>query len=242
MVQKSHFLSTTMQALCYGSDVKALYPGARVTLLCTSKHIPRAMCCSVQTFMYDLVGAMTAVGIEVPQGDLPEIHYHDSRRSFPGETLKMAVDSAKAHFKEDPKIIFVLLPDTGRGFPQDHLSGPLASFSRIPLGRGDALSSSPVQALQRVCNSEYYFALIHPLSILQGSLQILLLLCCFHFSVRPALFFESMEASSAKTHPLSLKELVDRMAYLHLCIFCTRKQKKKQVKISCSLPNLPGRR
>lgn len=65
--------------------------------------------------MYDLIGAMSAVGIQTPRmDDLPEIVFHDSRRSFPGETLKQAVDAAADFFKAAPKIIFVLLPDTGR--------------------------------------------------------------------------------------------------------------------------------
>ena len=68
-----------------------------------------------QTFMYDLIGAMSAVGIQTPRmDDLPEIVFHESRRSFPGETLKQAVDLAADFFKVPPKIIFVLLPDTGR--------------------------------------------------------------------------------------------------------------------------------
>ena len=76
-----------------------------------------------QTFMYDLIGAMSAVGIQTPRmDDLPEIVFHDSRRSFPGETLKQAVDAAADFFKAAPKIIFVLLPDTGR------LPPPLQQF------------------------------------------------------------------------------------------------------------------
>ena len=77
----------------------------------------------LQTFMYDLIGAMTYTGMQVPRaGELPEIVFHDSRQNFPGETLERAIGVAKDFFGEEPNIIFVLLPDTGK--PQKRFPFP----------------------------------------------------------------------------------------------------------------------
>lgn len=61
---------------------------------------------------------MNAMGIVLPAlDDLPEIVFHDRNDAFPGETLKKAFDAGAHFFESPPRIIFVLLPDTGEPAP-----------------------------------------------------------------------------------------------------------------------------
>ena len=54
-------------------------------------------------------------GLQPPDPrNLPQIAYHDGKRSSPGETMKQAADFGQEHFGQEPKIIFVLLPDQGK--------------------------------------------------------------------------------------------------------------------------------
>ena len=67
--------------------------------------------------MTELLGQLRKCGLQTPEPfDLPEIVFHDRNRAFPGESLHRAMDLGKQYFKQDPRIIFVLLPDTGASF------------------------------------------------------------------------------------------------------------------------------
>ena len=64
--------------------------------------------------MSELLIQLNKCGLRAPNpGNLPEIVFHDGTSHFPGQSMKMAVDLARKHFQSDPRIIFVLLPDTG---------------------------------------------------------------------------------------------------------------------------------
>lgn len=72
----------------------------------------------VQAFMTELLIQLRNCGLKAPDPrDLPEIVYHNSNSNFPGESMRMAADLALKHFGNQPKIIFVLLPDTGNAPP-----------------------------------------------------------------------------------------------------------------------------
>ena len=74
----------------------------------------------VQAFMTELLGQLHKCGLQTPEPFyLPEIVFHNCNRAFLGESLQRAVELGKQHFQQDPKIIFVLLPDTGTSFWAD---------------------------------------------------------------------------------------------------------------------------
>jgi len=68
--------------------------------------------------MSELLMQLRKCGLAAPDpGSLPEIVFHDGMNHFPGQSLKNAVDLARKQFQKDPRIIFVLLPDTGHPPP-----------------------------------------------------------------------------------------------------------------------------
>ena len=50
-----------------------------------------------------------------PHGEpeVPEIIWHDARKNHPGESMALAKEAGQEHFRIEPQIIFVCLPDTG---------------------------------------------------------------------------------------------------------------------------------
>lgn len=67
--------------------------------------------------MFDLLGAFQQMGMRLPaKQELPDIVYHSLQSRYSGETLQEACLRASHYFGARPKLIFVLLPDTGNVF------------------------------------------------------------------------------------------------------------------------------
>ena len=66
--------------------------------------------------MWDLFKGCSKAGIAVPNlSPVPEslIVWHDANANFPGDTMAAAHEAARQHFRQEPDIIFVILPERG---------------------------------------------------------------------------------------------------------------------------------
>ena len=70
--------------------------------------------CGMQAFVTELLAMLRTCGLTTPEPfDLPETIFHQPANTFPGETLDRAFQAGRSHFKKDPDILFVLLPNNG---------------------------------------------------------------------------------------------------------------------------------
>ena len=78
----------------------------------------------MQAFVTELLAMLRTCGLTTPEPfNLPETIFHRPSNTFPGETLDRAFQAGRSHFKKDPDVLFVLLPDTGGAFPTPSLPG-----------------------------------------------------------------------------------------------------------------------
>ena len=85
---------------------------------------PSSALCGMQAFVTELLAMLRTCGLSTPEPfELPETIFHQPSNTFPGETLDRAFQAGRSHFKKDPDILFVLLPDTGGAPPPPNLPG-----------------------------------------------------------------------------------------------------------------------
>ena len=79
----------------------------------------------MQAFVTELLAMLRTCGLATPEPfDLPETIFHQPSNTFPGETLDRALQAGRSHFKKDPDILFVLLPNTGGPHTPPSAPGP----------------------------------------------------------------------------------------------------------------------
>ena len=88
----------------------------------------------MQAFVTELLTMLGTCGLTTPEPfNLPEIVFHQPSNTFPGETLDRAFQAGRNHFKREPDLLFVLLPDTGGAPPTPNLPGPRRMATVITL-------------------------------------------------------------------------------------------------------------